>query len=243
MNDKLKEELQKTRYTKPNIGGLFGWIVAIVALSFFFFIIPPFKDKSTATSTERTLPKVREVVRRELDKHWSEPITPPPGKCGWYQTVNEDNRLSTSAQKKVTNGWEYVDLGKKHLGHTNRFRATYEYSYMMYEFRNPGDCVSNMRTAPGTDLTVRWILKPFWSTYLEMKKGTCLKWWSDYSEDDYAVQTSTTWASDNFKDVAPGTDYVEYSPNLKTLKIRFGGRGGKSPTIFYKIRSAGQCRD
>lgn len=238
MNDKLKKELNKTRYRKPKLGVLFGWILAILFISFFFFVIPPFSDKESA---ERTLPRVREVVRLDLDKNWSEPVSSPPGKCIWYEWFTSPENLKLTAQKKTGNGWEYVDLRSESLGHTNRFRATYDYSYMYYEVRNAGDCHKNMRNAPKSQITVQWKLKNFWSYPQKIEKGSCIKWWAA-EDQDYAVNVSHTWGSDQFY-AWNETKFVEPESSWKFFKIRFGGRNGTHPTVFSRTLPAGQCRE
>ncbi|MEJ8568809.1 hypothetical protein [Elongatibacter sediminis] len=231
MNDKLKEELEKTPYSKPKFSVLLGWIIAILSIAFFFFVIPPFSPSERSKTV--TMPKVREFVRVELNKEWTDPISPPSGKCVWYETVRNVEHMKTTGQRLVNGEWEFWDANTQYPWDTNRFRATYEFSYLHYEIRTREQCIQGVKLAPKSEITVRHELKGHWSHPIDLEKGTCVKWWG--ADSTYRVQISRAkFGSEN---------WVDWEPGMNFHRFRFGAPRGETATVFWQLRPAGQCRD
>lgn len=121
MNDKIKKELEKTNYSGLRFNVLLGWVVAILAITFFFFIIPPFpKDPPSPKVTKQPAPapqqtnRSRNVVSSEWVRvgpnEWSKTFRVFAGQCFSASATNPDQPSYRLQGRPLKDGSDWFEI-------------------------------------------------------------------------------------------------------------------------------------
>lgn len=217
-------------------------MVGILVVGFLFLVWLPETEYAKQSQVKPVpLKASREFVHLALSSEdWSVPVYPLAGTCSYYEFQDRLSNLTVQYKQTKNSSWKFWTFpkGSKSLppGHALRFRTVRYNGTVYFEDRNPGDCG---RQDPGYErglkITVELrITRNTWTDQIEVKNGTCFRWWTESENAVYRVQRKTRKYGD-WTELTPTDGYI--TPGY----IRFGA-GTNGAVIHYEYRPVGQCR-